>query len=135
MIKDIVRPEVEDVAIVVVKEFDEEFLEEMWNAYLVNMKQERIYNILVTSKGYGSIADQKKETSIIRRFYEELPAQSYALIEPIMEELFVLNNEFWVSFYIDGQIYDKKYVFVPESIVPENFTLIPLIGKQGVMIR
>lgn len=32
-------------------------------------------------------------------------------------------------------MYDKKYVFVPESVKEENFTLVPLINKRGVMIR
>jgi hypothetical protein len=52
-----------------------------------------------------------------------------------MPNLFGLNNEFWVSFYLDKQIYDKKYVFLPETIKEENFTLIPVLNKHGVMIR
>jgi len=32
-------------------------------------------------------------------------------------------------------MYDKKYVFVPESITEENFTHVPVLNKKGVMIR
>ncbi len=58
----------------------------------------------------------------------------FALIEPIPDELFALTNEYWLSFYIDNVIYDKKFIFVPESIVESNFIRIPLLNKPGVMI-
>jgi hypothetical protein len=60
---------------------------------------------------------------------------SYMLIEPIQENVFGLNNEYWLSFYIDGEIFDKKYIFLPESISEKYFTPIPFLGKKGVMIR
>ena len=40
-----------------------------------------------------------------------------------------------ISFYLGKDMYDKKYVFLPESITEENLTLIPVLNKQGVMIR
>jgi hypothetical protein len=57
------------------------------------------------------------------------------LVEPIQENVFGLNNEYWLSFYIDREIFDKKYIFLPESISEQYFTTIPLLGKKGVMIR
>ena len=56
-------------------------------------------------------------------------------IEPIQVKLFGLTNEYWVSFTHDEYMYDKKYIFVNGSIVEENFTRIPFINRQGVMIR
>jgi hypothetical protein len=32
-------------------------------------------------------------------------------------------------------MYDKKYIFLPESIKQENFTMVPVLNKRGVMIR
>jgi hypothetical protein len=64
-----------------------------------------------------------------------VPPKSYSLVEPIMDSLFGINNEYWLSFYLNGNIYDKKYVFVPESITEGNFVNIPLVDKQGVMIK
>ena len=32
-------------------------------------------------------------------------------------------------------MYDKKYIFLPETIKEENFVLIPYINKKGVMIK
>ena len=56
-------------------------------------------------------------------------------IEPIMEDVFSLSNEYWVSFYIDKIIYDKKFIFLPETISSEYFTQIPILNKRGVMIK
>jgi hypothetical protein len=71
----------------------------------------------------------------LRHFYEEIPDLEFTRVEPIMENTFGMTNEYWVSFYIDGQVYDKKYVFLPESITEKNFTMIPLLNVAGVMIR
>jgi hypothetical protein len=44
-----------------------------------------------------------------------------------------LNNQYWVSYYSGPQIFDKKFIFVPDSIVPDNFTHISLLDKVGVL--
>ena len=56
-------------------------------------------------------------------------------IEAIQEKVFGLNNEYWVSFYIKNDIFDKKYVFLPETIKEEFFTTVPILNRKGVMIR
>ena len=66
MIKDIVFPEVVDIAITIVREFDG--LDE-YNAYIFNFKDEAISNVLITSTGYGVINDEKKKTSIFRHYF------------------------------------------------------------------
>ena len=57
-----------------------------------------------------------------------------AKIEPIMENVFGLANEFWVSYWSNEVMFDKKFIFVPESISPENMKNIPVLGDKGVMI-
>jgi hypothetical protein len=52
-----------------------------------------------------------------------------------MEELFGLNNHYWLSFYAHGKLHDKKYIFLPESIQEANFTPLPLMKVRGVMIE
>jgi hypothetical protein len=133
MKEDIIHPEVKDIAVAIVKEKNEEG-EEVWNSYLINMKAVKLEGVLVSSKGYGEIDGEKRETSVLRHFLDEVPRRSIRKIEPIIEEVFGMFNEYWVSFYIDKMMYDKKYIFVPESINEENFTEIPFLGKRGVMI-
>jgi hypothetical protein len=134
MLKDIPELQVEDVAMAVIPERSPEG-DLVWNVYIVNMKDETIEGVLVTSKGYGLHKGEKVKTSTLRHFIETIPAQGFARVEPIIENVFGLNNEYWVSFYINRDIYDKKYLFLPETINEEYFTRIPLIDKKGVMIK
>lgn len=134
MIKDIERPKVEDIAIAAVPEKNEESGADEWYIYLMNKKPVAINNVLISSRGYGKSDDREVKTSELRHYVEELPAHSYVKVEPIMEELFALNNQYWVSFYIDGKIFDKKYIFLPETIREANLTEIAMMGKKGVML-
>lgn len=133
MIKDIHVPKVEDIAIAVVKEGEVDELH--WNVYLVNLKEEQIDGVLVSSKGYGTIEGKDVKTSVLRHFFDTMAPMSFVMVEPIMENVFPLNNEYWVSFYIKGVIYDKKFVFLPETIQENFFSTIPVLNKRGVMIR
>ena len=134
MKKDITPPLVEDIAVAVVKE-ENEMHETLWNVYLLNLKKESIEGVIVSSKGYGTYNNEEVKTSTLRHFLNTISAQSFAKIEPVLENLFGLNNEYWVSFFINKTMYDKKYVFLPETIKEENFTLIPVINKKGVMFK
>ncbi len=107
----------------------------VWAVYLINLKNETIESVLVTSRGYGFHKGEKVKTSTLRHFLNSIPANNYAEVEKILENVFGLNNEYWVSFYINREIYDRKYLFLPESIREENFTRIPIVEKRGVMIR
>jgi hypothetical protein len=133
MIKDIHQPEVKDIAIAIIQEEAEEGLG--WFVYLLNLKDVLIEGVLVSSTGYGEINGEQKKTSILRHFLDEVGPKSFCKIEPIIEDVFSLSNEFWVSFYINKVMYDKKFIFLPETIHEDYFTNIPLLGKRGVMIR
>lgn len=133
MKKDIISPAVEDIAIAVILE--EEEGENRWNVYLVNLKDTDIRNVMIVSKGYGEIDGESRETSTLRFFFNEIPAGDYTKVETIMDYAFGLSNEYWLSFYIGDTIYDKRYVFLPETINEKNFTKVPIIGVEGVMIK
>jgi hypothetical protein len=137
MLKDIHRASVEDIAIVVVprEATGAEEEERLWEVYVLNLKQQPIQNVIIASQGYGHYKGEEVKTSTLRHYIGDMHPLSYALIEPIQENVFGLNNEYWLSFYIGSEIYDKKYIFLPEAISEENFTHLPLLGKKGVMIR
>ena len=105
-----------------------------WSVYLINRKEETLKNVLVTSKGYDVSDGKDIKTSILRHFIGDVEGNSFALIEPIDDALFGLTNEYWLSYYIDGVIYDKKFIFLPESIVDDNFIKLPILNKPGVLV-
>jgi hypothetical protein len=90
--------------------------------------------VLVSSRGYGELEGETRKTSEMRHFLDTLEPLSWAKIERIVEDVFGLNNQYWLSFYIGSTLHDKKYIFLPDSIQEENFTEIPLMGMKGVMI-
>ena len=128
-------PIVEKVGVAVVQQKNEKG-EKIYNVYLLNLRDNIMEGIIITSKGYGQNANtgEKLETAMLRHSLEVLLPNEAGVIEPIMEELFGIANEYWVSFYVDAQMYDKKFVFVPESISEANMRKIPLLGERGVLI-
>lgn len=64
----------------------------------------------------------------------DVDANSSLKIEAIDTQVFGLTNEYWLSYYIGETIYDKKYIFLPESIVDENLIKVPLVDKAGIVI-
>ncbi|MGX5690234.1 hypothetical protein [Arcticibacter tournemirensis] len=134
MKKDLPENIVEDIAIAVVLERESPEAK-VWNVYLVNLKAEQIDMVLVSSKGYGQKDGKDVKTSILRHSIGTVESNNYALIEAIDEQVFGLTNEYWLSYYIKDQIFDKKFIFLPESIVESNIIRIPVVNKPGVMIR
>ena len=91
--------------------------------------------MLVSSTGYGEINGERRASSTLRHFLDVVKAKSFSKIEPLMPDVFGLTNEFWISFYHNKNVYDKKYIFLPETINEANFIKIPLLNKNGVMIK
>lgn len=134
MKNDIKPPKVEDIAVAIVKE-ENKNNETVWNSYLINLKKQTIEGVLVSTQGYGELNGEKRKTSLFRHSLDVLEPMSFKKIELITEEVLALSNEFWVSFFLDKKMYDKKYIFLAESIHDENLISIPLINKKGVLIK
>jgi len=133
MKKDLPDNTVQDIAIVVALERENIELK-IWYVYLINLKKVAIDNVLITSRGYGEKDGEQVKTSTLRHMFPVVLSGASVLLEPIAEETFGLTNEYWLSYYIDGQIFDKKFIFLPESIVESNFIKLPVLNKPGVMI-
>jgi hypothetical protein len=136
MREELLGPKVENVAIVVAKEVGEDN-EVIYNVYLLNLREDIMEGIIITSKGYGVHPDtgEKIKTSTLRHCLEVMLPNEAAKIEPIMEDVFALANEYWVSFWVEDVMYDKKFVFVPGSITEENMIDISQLGVKGVLIK
>ncbi len=132
MISDIKIGEVKNVTLAVARKKNESGNDE-WKVYLINNNDFPIENTLVASKGYGEKDGETQKTSILRHFLDTILPNSATLIEPIDPALFHLNNEYWVSYYIGKQIFDKRFVFVPDAIREENLSYIKELEMEGVL--
>ena len=136
MREELMGPKVENVAVCVVRQFDENN-EPIHYAYLLNLRDDIMEGIIITSTGYGENANtgEKIKTSTLRHCIELLLPNEAAKIEPIMEDVFGISNEYWVSFWVDEVMYDKKFVFPPETICEKNLKTIKQLGAPGIMIQ
>jgi hypothetical protein len=135
MREELMGPKVENVRVVIVPEKNPEGGIQHY-VYLLNLRDDIMEGIIITSKGYGTNVEtgESVKTSTLRHSLEVLLPDEAAKIEPIMEEVFGLTNEYWVSFWADDVMYDKKFIFLPETISEKNYTEIPKLGAKGVMV-
>lgn len=135
MREELLGPKVEKVGVAIIEQQDEEG-NTMYYAYLLNLRDDIMEGIIITSTGYGENVNtgEKIRTSTLRHSLEVLLPQEAAKIEPIMEDVFALSNEYWVSFWVDDVMYDKKFIFLPETITKDKMKPIPLLGEKGILI-
>ena len=107
--------------------------QEQWSVYLINNNNFYLDNVLVSSKGYGNLDGEEIRTSVLRHMFEQVEPKSFVKVELIDPAIFHIYNEYWVSYYIGRQIYDKKFIFVPDSIVEENLIDISMLNLRGVL--
>ena len=132
MIKDIPLPKVQRVTLAAVREKDN-LLQDIWKIYLINDNDVALENTLVASTGYGELNGEEQKTSTLRHFLQTVGPKSSALVEPIDAAVLHLNNEYWVSYYIGKDLFDKRFVFLPDTICEENLRYISSLDKAGVL--
>ncbi|SDY41513.1 hypothetical protein [Hymenobacter psychrophilus] len=105
-----------------------------WQVFLLNDNDEPLQNVIVSSSGYGTDAQgEPVRTSTLRHALPEVPPHAAAPIEALDSALFHLHNQYWVSYYIAGQVFDRKFVFAPDSISFGQLQPISLLIPQGIL--
>jgi hypothetical protein len=135
MKKDIIIPKVENVYVAALQEWNDDFMEKTWYAYLVNDSAEKLEAAIVISSASGILNGEERKTSSLRHMFAEVLPNTATKIELIENNVLVLNNSFMVTFFIGNTLYDKNYVFKAGSIDEDNVTEIPVLFKDGVLIK
>lgn len=106
-----------------------------WTVYLLNANDTALDTVLIAAEGYGhQPTGEAVRTSTLRYHFERVGPHSATPVELIDPAVFHLTNQYWVSYYQGGQIFDKKFVFVPDSLVPANLSPLALLdGRAGVL--
>lgn len=136
MREDLLGPKVEGISLALV-ELPIEGGEPEYVVYMLSNREDIIEGIIVASTGYGADpkTGQEIKTSTLRKGIEVMLPNEAARIEPIMPDLFALNNEFWVSFWADEVMYDKRFVFEANTIDPKKFVEIPQLKAKGIVLE
>jgi hypothetical protein len=133
MLKDIKVENNANVGVAIVKELNDS-LEMIWNVFVVNLGDDKIVNVFITCKGFGLINGEEKETSLMRYFLDDIDPQTAIKVEPINPDLFELNNEYFVVFYQNGNMIDKKLTFKENTITEGNLVQVPVLNCLGVLL-
>ncbi|MDC0629957.1 hypothetical protein OAP26_05920 [Flavobacteriaceae bacterium] len=129
MKKDIHIPEVKDVYIAVVHDYNENYKVYDWNAYIINDKAVDLEIVIIVTKGYS----EAKKTATFRKKIELLPAKSFAKIELLLDDVLAINNRFDVSFFENNTVFEKSFEFRKNTINEKALQNIPLMNVKGVL--
>lgn len=131
MRKDIDIPEVKDVYVAAVLEFNKNFNTNDWYAYLINDGELPLETVLIVSQGY----DEKDLTAPMRHSIELVPAKGYARIEFLEESILRLDNFFTITYFIGDTLYDKRFELPAHAIMVDNCVDLPVMQQKGVLAR
>lgn len=135
MKKDIEIPKSVDVFVAAVKEWNEDFQENSWYAYLINNNNEPLEMTIVVSKAYGTIDGEMRKTGTFRHAFKEIPAKSHLKIELLENNVLQLNNEFVVTYFLNNKLFDKTFVFKTNTINDKALSDIPTMKERGVLLK
>lgn len=128
MKKDIDIPVARNVHIVAVKEWDKDFTSQQWNVYLVNDREDTIEGVLVMSR--GNKEDQK--TSVLRHGLGTIESKTAAKVEFIPEDVLAFTNEYLVTFFAEGKLFERTVTFEAYSISEKNTEPVTILDSEGV---
>ena len=135
MREELLGPKVENVGVAILEEVGEDNAP-IYTAYLISQRDDIMEGIIITSTGYGENVStgERVKTSTLRHCLEILLPNEGAKIEAVVPDVFGLTNEYWVSFWVNDVMYDKKFIFLAETIQPKKMKLVPVMNKKGILI-
>ncbi|WP_177762117.1 hypothetical protein [Flavobacterium sp. I3-2] len=135
MKKDIEIPKSENVFIAAINEWNDDFQENTWYAYLVNENDKPLEMAIINSRAYGLIDGEQRKTGTFRHVFAEVPANGAIKVELLENNVLQLNNEFVVTYYLNGIMYDKTFVFRTNTINTKATSDILSIDRKGVVVK
>jgi hypothetical protein len=131
MKKDIVVPEASGVGIAMVPDMDDK-KQRIWSAYLVNQRESTLYNVFIQVSAKGEVRGEEQKTASVRFYVESLEPKKAKKIEVVLHQATKLANQYWISFFDNEVLYDKKVVFAPGSITGANLAMLEVLNLRAV---
>lgn len=135
MKKDIEIPKSENVFVAAISERNDDFQEDTWYAYLVNENETPLQMAIVVVKAYGLIDGEQRKTGMFRHVFADVPANGAIKMELLENNVLKLNNEFVVTYYLNGVLFDKTFVFRTNTINKQATQDILSINRKGVVVK
>jgi len=131
MKKDINIPEVENLSLAISQEYNVAFKANDHYAYLINNKEVDLELVLIVTQGI----DGERSTSTMRHKIERLPANSFAKVELMQEEILALNNHFKVTFFENNRMFEKEFILKKNSLKDGALRHIDILNKKGIVLK
>jgi hypothetical protein len=135
MKSDISIPTVENVFLAAIHEWSDDFMDKIWNVYLINDSDFVLDSVMVVSKAFGTLNGEMKKTSLLRHAFIQVLPVNVTKVEMIENSVLQLNNEFMVTYFIGNTLYDKKFIFKANSIAENFVEEVPILFVDGVIVR
>lgn len=133
MKKDIIIPKSEGVHVVAIQEWNDDFMEKTWYAYLINETDSKLEMAIVVSRAFGLINGEERKTGTFRHAFKEVEPNSSVKIELLENNVLQLNNEFMLTYFLDGKLYDKKFTFRTNTINEKATIELPVVNQRGIL--
>jgi hypothetical protein len=118
-----------NIQIVAIKEWDQDFLSQNWYVYLINNRKDTIETVLVLSRG----SNKDVKTSTLRHGLGDVAPKTSSKVELITDEVLGFTNEYLVTFFAEGKLFERSFVFEAHSIAEENSIHIPALEREGII--
>ncbi|QNR23744.1 hypothetical protein [Croceimicrobium hydrocarbonivorans] len=131
MLKDLKFDPVSGVEVAIAKT-PEKTGESTFYLYIINHKELDLKNLLVMTEAEEKEDGSGRKTSKLRHFFELLAAGESLKVETVDPSVLSFYNRVWLSFYIDGQVYDRRYMIEPfKEWDLEPIEALDLKGRKG----
>jgi len=112
MLKDLKIVPMEGVKLAIAKTHNETG-ETNFYVYLINNKDLALQNVMITTEAFEHKDGSGRKTSKLRHFRDLIPPGKSVQIEAVDPSVFSFYNRFWLSFYINNQMYDQRLIVLP----------------------
>lgn len=131
MLKDLKFDPVTEVKVAIAKT-PETTGENTYYLYLINKKEVALKNVLVMTEAEEEEQGGGRKTSKLRHFFEQVEAFDSIKVETVDPSVLGFYNRVWLSFYIDQQVYDRRYIIEPfKEWDIETIEELDLKGRLG----
>lgn len=135
MKKDIEFPKSANVFVAAIQQWNDDFQENKWYVYLVNNTENTLEMVLAVSRAYGTINSEQRATGTFRHAFKEVNPHSITKMELLENSVLQLYNEFVVTYFLNNKMFDKTFVFKPNTINTKALSDIPGTDLKGVLLK
>ena len=108
-------------------------MENSWYAYLINDTDNLLEMAMVVSRAYGLINGEERKTGTFRHAFAKIEPRTAVKVELLENNVLQLNNEFMLSYFSNGQLYDKTFVFPSKYHQRKATAELPIINKEAFL--